>query len=217
LKWEKETIEYDKHVSQFNIEHALSNIKILVRLVELDKNPSYHKNIEKIMHGGGPTKPLDTLNVQDKFPTIVFGHNIDEKEEFVAPFYVTLNIHDKMLHNCMLYFGASHNLIPKVVMENFGLEITRPYHYLYSFDSRKVKYDGLIKDMVVTLAQLPIKSIMMDVVVDVVPANYGMPLSRTWVGKLGGTMKMDMTYATIPIFGGENRRLYRETKFSYVV
>jgi hypothetical protein len=30
-------------------------------------------------------------------------------------------------------------------------------------------------------------------------------------------MKMDMTYATVPIFGGELNRMYRETKFSYVV
>ena len=28
---------------------------------------------------------------------------------------------------------------------------------------------------------------------------------------------MDLTYATIPIFGGENRRLYRELQFSYIV
>jgi hypothetical protein len=30
-------------------------------------------------------------------------------------------------------------------------------------------------------------------------------------------MQMDMTYATVPVFGGEKRRLYRETKFAYVV
>jgi hypothetical protein len=111
----------------FNIEHELSKIKIHVPLVELAKNPSYHKQIEKVIREG-PTNPTDTLNVQDEFPTIVFGPHIDEKEESVAPFYVTLNIHDKMLHNCMLDFGASHNLMPKVVMENLGLEITRPYH-----------------------------------------------------------------------------------------
>jgi hypothetical protein len=100
---------------------------------------------------------LILVNLQDESPTIVFGPHIDDKEEFVAPFYVTLNIHDKMLHNCMLDSGASHNLMPKVVMENLGLEITRPYHDLYSFDARKVKCDGMIKDMVVTLAQLPVK------------------------------------------------------------
>ena len=28
---------------------------------------------------------------------------------------------------------------------------------------------------------------------------------------------MDMTYATIPVFGGENRRLYREVQLAYVI
>ena len=28
---------------------------------------------------------------------------------------------------------------------------------------------------------------------------------------------MDMSYATIPIFGGEFRRFYRETKLAYIV
>jgi hypothetical protein len=148
--------------------------------MELARNPSYHKKIEKVIQVKGSASPPDTINMQDESPTIVFGPHIDDKEEFVAPFYVTLNIHDKMLHNCMLDSGASHNLMPKVVMEKLGLEITRPYHDLYSFDARKVKCDGMIKDMVVTLAQLPVKIIMMDVVVVDVPANYGMFLSRTW-------------------------------------
>jgi ribonuclease HI len=30
-------------------------------------------------------------------------------------------------------------------------------------------------------------------------------------------MQMDMTYATVPVFGGELKRMYREIKFSYVV
>jgi hypothetical protein len=35
--------------------------------------------------------------------------------------------------------------------------------------------------------------------------------------KLGGNMQMDMNYITVPVFGGENKRLYMETKFSYLV
>jgi hypothetical protein len=42
-------------------------------------------------------------------------------------------------------------------------------------------------------------------------------LSKSWEGKLGGIMQMDMSYATIPVFGGKQIRLYRETKFSYMV
>jgi hypothetical protein len=93
-----------------------------VPLVELVKNHVYQKQIEKVMHGTYPSNQPDTLNIHDEFPTITFGPHIDNKEDSVAPFYVTLNIHDKLLHNCMLDSGASHNLMPKSVMENLGLE-----------------------------------------------------------------------------------------------
>ena len=72
------------------------------------------------------------------------------------PFYLSLNVHDMIVHNAMIDSGASHNLIPKGLVESLGLEITRPYKYLYSFDSRKVKCLGLIKDMVVTLEKISI-------------------------------------------------------------
>lgn len=61
--------------------------------------------------------------------------------------------------------GASHNLIPKTFMDEIGMEITKTSHDLYSFDSRKVKCLGVIKDLVVTLFQLPINSVVMDIVV----------------------------------------------------
>jgi hypothetical protein len=57
----------------------------------------------------------------------------------------------------------------------------------------------------------------MDIVVADVPINYGMLLSRSWASKLGGSLQMDMTYATIPVFGGETRRLYRGTKLVYTI
>ena len=78
-------------------------------------------------------------------------------EEDVPPFYVTLKIHDLLLHNTMIDSGASYNLMPKEVMDNLGLDITRPYKDLFSFDSRKVRCLGLIKDLIVSLHQIPKK------------------------------------------------------------
>ena len=49
------------------------------------------------------------------------------------PFFVRLNIHEMILHNIMLDLGSSHNLMPKEIMENLGLDITRPYKDLSSF------------------------------------------------------------------------------------
>ena len=97
----------------------------------------------------------------------------------------------------MLDSGVSHNLMPKWVVEILGLEVTRPYKDLYSFDSRRVKCLGLIKDMVVTLNKLPTKTIVMDVVVADVAPKFGVLLSRSWTWKLKGSFQMDMSYATM--------------------
>ena len=142
---------------------------------------------------------------------------IEDPKESCPPFYISLNIHDKILHNCLLDLGASHNLMPKVVMDELGLSITKPYHDLFSFDSRKVKYLGLIKDLVVNLTQLPSKSIMMDIVVDDIPPKFGLLLYRSWRKRIAGTLQMDLTYATIPMFGGETKRLYRENQLAYII
>ena len=57
-----------------------------------------------------------------------------------------------------------------------GLEVTRPYKYFYSFDSRKVKCLGLIKYMVVTLTEIPSKTVVVDVVVTNIPPKFGVLL-----------------------------------------
>jgi len=98
------------------------------------------------------------------------------------------------------------------VMEKLGLYITRPYKYLYSFDSKIVQCLGMIKDMVVRMVQIPRKFVMMDVVINGVPPTYGMLLSIHWGTSVGGSIQFDLSFATIPIFGGETHRLYRDKK-----
>jgi hypothetical protein len=56
--------------------------------------------------------------------------------------------------------------------------------------------------MVVSLAQFPMKSVVMDIVVEDIPPKFDMLLFRTWAKKVGGLLQMDLTYATIPVFGG---------------
>lgn len=116
----------------------------------------------------------------------------------------------------MLDSRSSHNLMPKAIMENLGLDITCKYHDLYSFDSSRVCCIGLIKDLIVSLDQIPTKNVLMDVVVADVPPWFGMILSRSWGEKLKGTIKLDFSYATISMFG-QLRKLYRENKMKYMI
>ena len=157
------------------------------------------------------------INLEDDNTNIIFGPHFEGDKDTFSPFYITLIVLDHLLHNCMLDSGASHNVMPKAIMDRLGLEITRPYGDLYSFDSRKVKCIGIIKDLVVNLEQGPSKSVLMDAVVADIPPKYGMLLSQYWGAKLGGSLQLDMTYATIPVFGGQFTQLYRETRLAFTV
>ena len=167
------------------------------------KNYEYHSKIATVLKPPGEFSAiLDSLNLQDDSPTILFGPHVDESvDEYVLPFYASMNIHNVILHNSMLDSGASHNMIPRMIMDKLGLEVTRPYKDLFSFDSNKVKFLGLIKYLVIYFSQIPTITLVMVVVVDDIPPKFGMLLSRSWEAKLKGALQMDMSYATIHVFG----------------
>jgi hypothetical protein len=197
----QEVKEILKSPSSFNFENEIQKIKIPVPFLELIKNEDFKKSISKMLQSDFSSHSTDSVNLQDEKPAVILGPLVEDRDDSSPPFYTSLNVHDKILHNCLMDSGASHNLMPKSVMDELGLEITKAYHDLYSFDSRKVKCLGVIKDLVVTLFQFPMKSIVMDIVVADVPPKFRMLLSRSWIKRLGGTLQMDLSYATIPVFG----------------
>jgi hypothetical protein len=157
------------------------------------------------------------VNLQNENFAVVLSPMVEDIDDSSPPFYTSLNIHDKVLHNCLMDSMESHNLMPKNFMEELGLEISKYYHDLYSFDSRRVQCLGVIKNILVTLFQLPMKSVVMDIVVVDVPPKFGMLLSISWIKRVGGTLQMDLTYATISVFRGEHIRLYREDQLAYII
>jgi hypothetical protein len=165
----------------------MDNIKISVPFNELIRNGEYQEKIIKMLKMG---ETLDTLNIQDNHPAILFGPDVEEivDTEDVPPFYFSLKIHDMTLHNAMLDSGVSHNLMPKVIMDELGLDITKPYKDLFYFDSRKVKCLGLIKYLLISLAQISSKNMVMDMVMADITPKFGMLLSRSWATKLKGTL-----------------------------
>jgi ribonuclease HI len=209
--------EIPKPPSSFSFECEIQKIRSHVPLLELVKNEDFKRSLSKLLLSEPPQLATDSVNIQYENPIVILGPMVEDRDDSSPPFYTSLNIHDKVLHNCLMDSGASHNLMPKTVMEELGLEITKAYHDLYSFDSRRVQCLGFIKDLVVSLFQLPMKSVVMDIVVSDVPPKFGMLLSRSWIKNLAGTLQMDLTYSTIPEFGGERRILYREAQLAYIV
>ena len=179
-------------------------------MTELMKYISYKHQVSKILN----IDPLsDMVNVEDDHPNLIFGPALEghSEDSEVPPFYISLRLHEYVLHNAMFDSEAYHNLMLKAIMEKLGLKITHKYDDLYSFDSGRVQCIVLIKDLVVSLDQIPTKNVLMDVVVADIPPRFGMFLSRSWGEKLKGTLQVDFSYATIPMFG-QLRKLYREKK-----
>jgi hypothetical protein len=160
-----EVKETEKHVSSFSLENEINKIKIPIPLVELMKTDPFRKYVLKALQPPAHVTFSHFINLEDKNLAITIGTHIEDSSDASPPFYISLNIHDKVLHNFLMDSGASHNVMPKMVMDDLGLYITKPYLDLYSFDSRKVKCLEVIKEMVVNLSQLPMKSVVLDVIV----------------------------------------------------
>jgi len=107
----------EKFQPTFNLQKELEKVKILVPLIELLKQPTYKAQVSQFMHPSISVPTHDSLNLQEERPMVVFGPHVEEHDPSIAPFYVTLVIHDILLHNCMLDSGASHNLMLLAVME----------------------------------------------------------------------------------------------------
>jgi hypothetical protein len=104
------------------------------------------------------------------------------------------------MHNCMLETWASTNFMPLDVMEQLRLKTTRPYRNVCAMDAREVKVYGVIKNLPVYLvAKLNIR-VLMDILVIDIPDSRGMLLLRKISHDLGGSLQMDLSYATLPSY-----------------
>lgn len=162
----------------FNLGAEVAKLKILVPLTKLVKHDTYRCQISKTLN---IIDNEDSGNLFDDKPELIFGLEVNGKpmEGGIPPFYVRLNTHDKILHNSLFDSSASHNLMPKSVMEKLNLDITRLDRDLFSFDSSQVRCLGIFKDLCVSLVQYPTKTILMDIFVADIPPKYGMLFPRS--------------------------------------
>jgi hypothetical protein len=192
----------------------LNRVKMLVPVSELIKIPSEKEKLLKAIDE--PPVSLVEKQIASAYQDApVILQNWDRKNEKNLPFYLSLLVNDKVLRNCMLDSGATSKVITKKVMEQLNLRISRPYHNICALDSQTIEVHGLIKGLQVYLASLPDIMIEMDIVVIDVPDVWGMLLNRKTTADLGGSLQMDLSYATIPTPDGGTFKLNREVYRKY--
>jgi hypothetical protein len=97
----------------FSFEHEIHKIRIHVPLSELVKHEDFKKSLSKLLQSEPSCHSTDSINLQDEKLEIILGPMVEDRDDSSPPFYTSLNIHDKVLHNCLMDSGASHNLMPK--------------------------------------------------------------------------------------------------------
>jgi len=119
-----EVIGLDKSPSPFSFQSEIQKLRIPMPLIELVKNEFYKRSILEALEPKAIQASNDCVNLQDDKPAIILSPMIENSDENSPTFYVSLTIHDKILHNFLLDTGASHNLIPKAIWDELGLDIS---------------------------------------------------------------------------------------------
>jgi hypothetical protein len=120
-----EVREILKSPSSFSFESEIQKIKIPVPFLEMIKNEEFKNYISKMLQPKPSSNSTNSVNLQDENPVVILGSLIEDRDGSSPPFYTSLSIHNKVLHNCLMDLGESHNLMPKIVMDELGLEITK--------------------------------------------------------------------------------------------
>jgi hypothetical protein len=125
-----EVKEVDRTKAYLILEYEIRKFNIPVRLSELLKNEPFKKSIMKVLQPPTSVVNYDVISLQDENSAIIVVPHIEYVSDASPPFYISLNFHENILHNFLMESGDSHNVMPKVVMEELGLEITKPYQDL---------------------------------------------------------------------------------------
>ena len=89
-------------------------------LLELVKSEVFRKPILEALELKATQTSTHSVNLQNDRPAVVLSPMTEPADDNSPSFYVSLTIHDKILHNCLLDTGASHNLMPKAIMGELG-------------------------------------------------------------------------------------------------
>jgi hypothetical protein len=134
-------------------------------------------------------------------PTINTYSEGRKERPFVPPFLLTFEVFNRNLHNCLVDFGASSNVMPLAVCNKLGFVPLKSDKHVIQLDRTQVKVLGEIKDVMIRVATHPNFVQVIDIIVVDIPEAYGLLLSRDWSKKLNRYFRTDWAHLWLPLKG----------------
>lgn len=152
---------------------------------------------------------------QSRSPTVLKNEVIPPRSQVEGkpkpnPFYLTLIVGDKILHNSMIDSGASTTVMPKEIVEVLNIKYESLNRGVMKLDGNKVQTMGLIKSLPLTLFACPSVTVSQEVVVIDIPPVFGLCLSRDFTAKIGGYLSLDWSHLILRTQHGAKLKIFSE-------
>jgi len=114
------------------------------------------------------------------------------------PFYLSLRLEGWVVNNYMIGTRAAITMIPKAVVDEMKLYITRCIDGVIQLDSSSIDVFGSIKRVQITLNALLDIHVVQDIIVVYLPPLFGICVSREFIAKLRGYVTLYYDHLLLP-------------------
>ena len=121
-------------------------------------------------------------------PTNVEGTS---KKSKPSPFYLSLIIRDKIVHNCMINSGASTSIMPRCVADQVGLKYEPMIKQVIQLGGLSMIMIGIIKGLRMELHASLDCTITQDISIVELPPHFSIFLSRDFTAQIEGYIASD--------------------------
>jgi ribonuclease HI len=202
--------------SKYNILNQLANIKADATLLDMVTIPEQQQHLRDFMEG--KTSNIANLtkdyNEEESYVNRIGVNNFRRSVNY-PPFYISVNILDKIAHCCLIDGGSGPSVMSNIIMEELGLSCTNENaRSMLSYNNQQQSTIGEIKDVTLVLCAHPeIHTTLNIQVIDMPVSNYSIILGRDWKALTGGYLSLDGSHLSIPK-DGKNIIVLREDRIS---
>ena len=132
----------------YDIIEDIKKTKENVSLFEMSNLPQQKKKLLEALDPQ-PSKTLDNVPLDKEINEASIGGNFKSRTK---PFLLTFEIFNLNVHNCLVYSGASSNVIPLSVCKNINGKPTPSSIQIIQLDRTEIKVASEMKNVLIRLA-----------------------------------------------------------------
>ncbi len=162
-------------------------------------------------------EPKDQPSTMESATSLVqpAGDVETSKKVIPPPFYVSLIIGGKLVHNCMIDSGASSSVMPTCVANALGMKYKPIVRDVLQLDGSTFKTIGILRNVEMALHACPGCTVIQDISVAEVKPYFAICLSRDFTAQIGGFISADWSYMSFKTRYGANASIRAEPQALY--